>query len=106
MLMSTTNSIEDKKIAGYLGIVTGESIIGANVFRDLFAGIRDIVGGRAQGYERALADARRLAMQDLEGAARELGADAVIGIDLDYEQVGQSGGMLMVSVNGTAVKLR
>jgi len=105
MLITTTDAIDGKKVSQYLGIVTGESIIGANIFRDLFAGIRDIVGGRAAGYERALGDARRMAMADMENAARELGADAVIGVDLDYEQVGQSGGMLMVSINGTAVKL-
>jgi uncharacterized protein YbjQ (UPF0145 family) len=105
MLITTTDAVEGRKVAKYLGIVTAESIIGANIFRDLFAAVRDIVGGRAAGYERALGDARRMALADIEQAARELGADAIIGVDLDYEQVGQSGGMLMVSINGTAVKL-
>jgi uncharacterized protein YbjQ (UPF0145 family) len=106
MIVTTTDHVEGRAVAQYLGLVTGEAIIGVNIFRDLFAGIRDIVGGRASGYQNALADARRAALADLEAAARDLGADAIIGIDLDYEVLGDKNGMLMVSVNGTAVKLR
>lgn len=105
MLLTTTPSIEGKKIERYLGVVAGEAILGANVFRDFFAGIRDIVGGRTQSYERVLADARAMAFTDLEEAAKALGANAVVGIDIDYESVGQSGGMLMVTISGTAVTL-
>ena len=104
MQLSTTNSIEGKEIVDYLGIVSGDAIVGANVFRDLFARVRDIVGGRAGGYETALKGAKEHAFDDLLADATALGADAVVGIDLDYETVGSS--MLMVSVNGTAVKLR
>jgi uncharacterized protein YbjQ (UPF0145 family) len=85
--------------------VTGEAIIGVNVFRDFFAGIRDIVGGRSGGYQNALRDAREHAMADMQDAAKRLGADAVVGIDLDYEVLGKENGMLMVSINGTAVRL-
>ncbi len=105
MIVTTTPSIEGRPAREYLGIVTGEVIVGANIFKDLFAGIRDIVGGRAGAYERTLADARVLAFQELEAAASQRGADAVIGVDIDYEVVGQGGSMLMVSVSGTAVKL-
>ena len=87
----------------YLGVVTGEAIIGANVFRDMFAAVRDIVGGRSATYERALAEARETAMKEMQARAQELGANAIIGIDLDYEVLGQANGMLMVSVSGTAV---
>jgi uncharacterized protein YbjQ (UPF0145 family) len=97
--------IEGRKVAQYLGIVTGESIIGANIFRDLFAGIRDIVGGRSGAYEKVLADARRTALAEMEAEAQSRGADAVIGVDLDYEVLGAQNGMLMVSASGTAVKL-
>ncbi len=86
-------------------MVSGEAILGANVFKDVFAGIRDIVGGRSGAYEEELRRAKEIALEDLEAAAAALGANAVIGVDLDYESVGQSGGMLMVSANGTAVKL-
>ncbi|HXG55912.1 MAG TPA: heavy metal-binding domain-containing protein [Vicinamibacterales bacterium] len=103
MLMTTTTVLEGKPVSRYLGIVTGEAIIGANVFRDLFASVRDIVGGRSATYERGLAEARKVAMEEMEKRATELGANAVIGIDLDYEVLGQNNGMLMVSVSGTAV---
>jgi uncharacterized protein YbjQ (UPF0145 family) len=103
MILTTTPSIEGRRIREYRGIVTGEAIMGANIFRDFFAGIRDIVGGRSAAYEKELDRARQLAMQELEERAKQLGADAVIGIDLDYEVIGQAGSMLMVSVSGTAV---
>jgi uncharacterized protein YbjQ (UPF0145 family) len=103
MLMTTTSVLEGKPVTRYLGIVTGEAIIGANVFRDVFATVRDIVGGRSATYERGLAEARTLAMKEMEQRATELGANAVIGIDLDYEVLGQNNGMLMVTVCGTAV---
>ena len=105
MILTTTASVEGRPIAEYLGIVTGEAILGANLFRDFFAGIRDIVGGRSAAYERELARARRVAFEDLKSQAEELGASAVVGIDLDYEVVGQASSMLMVSINGTAVRL-
>lgn len=89
----------------YLGVVNGEAIIGANIFRDLFSSIRDVVGGRAGGYERALSGARDAAMEDMIEAARELGANGVIGIDFDYEVMGETNGMMMVAVSGTAIKL-
>jgi uncharacterized protein YbjQ (UPF0145 family) len=103
MLMSTTTILEGKPVSRYLGVVTGEAIIGANIFRDMFATVRDIVGGRSATYERGLAEARQTAMGEMERRAQELGANAVIGIDLDYEVLGQNNGMLMVSVSGTAV---
>lgn len=103
MLMTTTSILEGKPVSRYLGVVTGEAIIGANVFRDLLAGVRDIVGGRSATYERGLAEARDVAMKEMEAKANQLGANAVIGIDLDYEVLGQNNGMLMVSVSGTAV---
>jgi uncharacterized protein YbjQ (UPF0145 family) len=105
MLLTTTPSIEGRTISSYLGIVTGEAIVGANIFRDLFANIRDIVGGRSGAYEQELGRARQLALDELEAAARRVGADAVVGIDLDYEVLGSNNGMLMVSVSGTAVTL-
>ncbi len=105
MLTSTTTSIEGHPVLEYLGIVTGEVIVGANIFKDLFAGIRDIVGGRAGSYESTLRDARQTAIKELQDEALALGADAVIGVDLDYEVLGQGGSMLMVSASGTAVKL-
>lgn len=103
MIVTTTHSIDGKRITRYLGIVTGEAILGANIFKDFFAGIRDIVGGRSAAYEAELRKARTIALNELEAAARDLGANAVIGIDLDYETVGNQGGMLMVSASGTAV---
>lgn len=103
MVMSTTNSLEGKKVTKYLGVVTGEAILGANIFKDIFAGIRDIVGGRSASYEKELQEARRLAFTELEDKARRVGANAIIGIDIDYETIGANGSMLMVSVSGTAV---
>jgi uncharacterized protein YbjQ (UPF0145 family) len=103
MLMTTTTVVEGKPVSRYLGVVTGEAIIGANIFRDLFASVRDIVGGRSATYERGLAEARQVALKDMEQRASELGGNAVIGIDIDYEVMGQNNGMLMVSVSGTAV---
>lgn len=103
MLMTTTSVIEGKPVSRYLGVVTGEAIIGANVFRDLFASVRDIVGGRSATYERGLSEAREVAMKEMEERANALGANGIIGIDLDYEVLGQNNGMLMVSVSGTAV---
>jgi uncharacterized protein YbjQ (UPF0145 family) len=105
MILTTTPSIENRTISTYLGIVTGEAIVGANIFRDLFANIRDIVGGRSGAYEQELERARQLAIDDLQSAAQRVGADAVVGIDLDYEVLGSNNGMLMVSISGTAVKL-
>jgi len=107
MIITTTSTLQDRRIAEYLGLVSGEAILGANVFRDFFASIRDIVGGRSGGYERSLREAKEIAIREMEVAARALGADAVIGIDLDYESIqsGSSGGMLMVSASGTAVRL-
>ncbi len=105
MLMTTTPTVEGRPIAKYCGIVTGEAILGANVFKDLFAGIRDIVGGRSATYERELQRARDIALAELQERAAQLGADAVVGIDLDYEVLGQGNGMLMVSASGTAVRL-
>ena len=105
MLMSTTTVIEGRPVREYLGIVTGEVIVGANIFKDLFASVRDIVGGRSGSYESTLRDARRTALDEAAAEARALGADAVIGVDLDYEVLGQGGSMLMVSASGTAVKL-
>ena len=105
MLVSTTSVIEGRPVKDYLGVVTGEVIVGANIFKDLFAGIRDIVGGRSGSYESTLRDARATALEELQAEAKALGADAVIGVDLDYETLGQGGTMLMVTVSGTAVKL-
>ncbi|MDB5623858.1 MAG: hypothetical protein JWR39_2421 [Devosia sp.] len=105
MIISTTPTLEGRPIREYRGIVTGEVIVGANVFKDLFAGIRDFVGGRSGAYESTLRKAREQAFDELEHEARRLGADAVVGVDIDYEVVGDSGSMLMVSVSGTAVKL-
>ena len=105
MILTTTPAIEGRKIAEYRGIVTGEAILGANMFRDLFAGIRDIVGGRSGAYEKELRKAREIAFEEIRQAAADLGANAVVGIDIDYEVVGEKGGMLMVSVSGTAVSV-
>lgn len=103
IILSTTPSIEGRRITHYRGIVTGEAIMGANIFKDLFAGIRDIVGGRSATYEGELRKARDLALAELAQAAAEKGANAVVGIDIDYETVGGQGSMLMVTVSGTAV---
>jgi uncharacterized protein YbjQ (UPF0145 family) len=106
MIISTTESIEGRRIAAYLGVVSGDAVMGTNVFRDLFAGLRDIVGGRSGAYEKELKRAKQLALEEMVEEAAELGADAIIGVDLDYEHLGNEGrSMLMVSANGTAVKL-
>ena len=105
MIMSTTTAIEGRPVREYLGIVTGEGIVGANIFKDLFASVRDIVGGLSGSYEMTLRDAPKTAIGEIAQEARALGADAVIGIDLDYEVLGQGGSMLMVTASGTAVKL-
>ena len=105
MILSTTTIIEGRPVRDYLGIVTGEVIVGANIFKDMFASVRDIVGGRSGAYESSLRDARVQAFRELSDEAQALGADAVIGVDIDYEVLGQNGSMLMVSVSGTAVKL-
>lgn len=106
MIISTTESIEGRRIAGYLGVVSGDAVMGTNVFRDMFAGLRDIVGGRSGSYEKELKKAKRLALEEMVEEAEELGADAVVGVDLDYEHLGSDNrSMLMVSANGTAVKL-
>ena len=105
MLLTTTNNVEGKKITTYYGMVTGEAIIGANIFKDIFASITDIVGGRSGAYEKSLKDAKNIAVQELIEAASSLGANAVIAIDLDYETMGKDGGMMMVSASGTAVKI-
>jgi len=106
MLMTTTPNFEGKSIVAYKGIVTGETIVGANIFRDIMASVRDIVGGRSGAYESALRDARQMALDELAEAARAVGANAIVGIDLDYEVVGQGGSMLMVSASGTAVEIQ
>lgn len=105
MIITTTPSIEGKQILQYYGIVSGETIIGANMFRDLFASIRDIVGGRSGSYERVLREAKECALKELEANALQMGANAVVGVDLDYETVGQNGSMLMVTASGTAVRI-
>ncbi|WP_435236921.1 heavy metal-binding domain-containing protein [Psychromonas sp. PT13] len=103
MIITTTPTIEGKKILGYNGVIAGEAILGANMFKDLFAGIRDLVGGRSAAYEAELKKAREMAIEELTQKAVDLGANAVIGVDIDYQVLGQSNGMLMVSVSGTAV---
>ena len=105
MIVTTTNSVEGRRIVEYYGLVTGEAILGANVFRDLFASVRDFVGGRSGAYERVLRDARDAAIKEMVAEAKAKGADAVVGVDLDYEVVGKESGMLMVSAGGTAVRL-
>lgn len=102
MIVTTTGSVESRRITDYLGIVTGEAIMGANIVRDLFASVTDIIGGRSGAYEAKLADARETALAEMTDKARSLGANAVVGVDLDYEVIGQ---MLMVSASGTAVRL-
>ena len=105
MIVTTTTSIEGRPVRDYLGVVTGEVIVGANIFKDLFAGIRDIVGGRAGSYEKTLRSARNTAFEELEAEAARVGGNAVIGVDIDYEVIGKEGSMLMVTVSGTAVRL-
>lgn len=107
MLITTTNNVEGHRVVAYLGLVDGEAILGANIFADIFAGIRDVIGGRSGAYEKELRKARDIALKEMEDQAASLGADAIIGVDLDYETIspGESGGMLMVTACGTAVKL-
>ena len=105
MILTTTPDIEGRSITQYLGIVTGEAIMGANIVKDLFAGVRDIVGGRSATYEKELLRAQKIALEELEYRAEQAGANAVVGVDLDYEVLGQSQGMLMVTASGTAVKI-
>lgn len=105
MIVTTTPTIQGRNISEYRGIVTGEAIIGANIFKDFFAGIRDIVGGRSAAYEAELRNARELALAEMTGAAEQKGGNAVVGVDLDYEVVGQGGSMLMVTASGTAVSV-
>ncbi len=105
MLVSTTPTIEGRPVRDYLGVVAGEAILGANIFRDVFASVRDVIGGRSGSYEKVLRQAREEALAEMQAAARQLGADAVIGIDYDYETLGANGSMLMVAVSGTAVRL-
>ena len=107
MIITTTDQVEGKRVTGYLGIVSGEAVLGTNIFRDLMAGIRDIVGGRAGGYEQELRQAKEAAIAEMRDEARRLGADAVVGVDLDYEHLGGGNkSMLMVTANGTAVRLQ
>jgi uncharacterized protein YbjQ (UPF0145 family) len=106
MILSTVPTIAEREIGSTIGVVTGEAIIGANIFRDFLAGVTNIVGGRATGYENALREARDIAMSEMSAEATRRGADAVVGVDLDYETLGVENGMLMVSATGTAVKLR
>ena len=105
MIITTTPGVDGRKISSYMGVVTGEAILGANIFKDLFAGIRDIVGGRSAAWEGELRRAREIAISEMAEQARAMGADAVVGVDLDYESMGAHGGMMMVSATGTAVKL-
>lgn len=105
MLVTTTNTLQDRKIGDYYGIVSGEAILGANIFKDLFAGIRDIVGGRSKAYEQELRKAKATAIDEMIAQARDYGANAVIGVDLSYEAIGSSNSMLMVVATGTAVRV-
>ncbi len=103
MIITTTDSIDGKKVTNYHGIVSAEVILGANIIKDIFASIRDVVGGRSGSYEKVLADGKEMALEDMRERAQELGANAIIGVDLDYEAIGEKSGMLMVVANGTAV---
>ena len=105
MIVTTTPSIEGRRVTKYCGVIAGEAILGANMFKDIFAGIRDLVGGRSATYERELQRAREIALKELQERAQELGANAVVGVDIDYEVLGSGGSMLMVSASGTAVIL-
>ncbi len=105
MITTTTHTIEGRQIREYIGLVTGEAIMGANVFRDFMAGITDLIGGRSDAYESKLADARETALQEMQDIAQRQGANAVVGIDIDYEVLGANNGMLMVTATGTAVKI-
>ncbi|HEY1010534.1 MAG: heavy metal-binding domain-containing protein [Daejeonella sp.] len=103
MIVTTTNNIEGKKVTKYFGIVSGEAIIGANIVKDFFAGIRDIVGGRSGSYEEGLREAKDIALREMQEQAFRIGANAILAVDLDYETLGSNGSMLMVSASGTAV---
>jgi uncharacterized protein YbjQ (UPF0145 family) len=103
MIITTTSVIEGKRITRYLGVVTGEAIFGAHVFRDLFASLRDVVGGRSESYEKTMREAREVALREMEAEATRRGGNAIVGVDIDYEVVGQGGSMMMVAVSGTAV---
>lgn len=103
MIVSTTPTLEGQRIVSYIGVVSGEAVMGANIFRDMLAAVRDVVGGQAGAYEKVLKDARDVALGEMTDEAASLGANAVVGVDLDYEVLGDRGSMLMVSVNGTAV---
>jgi len=105
MIVTTTPSVEGQSVEAYLGIVSGEAVMGANMFKDMFAGIRDIVGGRSGAYEEELRRAKEIAVQEMQENAQHLGANAVLSVDLDYETIGANGSMLMVSASGTAVRL-
>jgi len=107
MLLTTTSTLDGKRIATYYGVVSGEAILGANIFKDFFAGIRDVIGGRSGSYEKELRKAKEIAMGEMKTAAADLGANAIIGIDIDYETISlaNGGGMLMVAVSGTAVRV-
>ncbi len=105
MIVTTTSDVQGRTITAYHGLVTGEAILGANIFRDLFASVRDVVGGRAGAYENVLREARDRAIAEMIQEATDRGADAVVGVDLDYEVIGKEGSMLMVAASGTAVKL-
>lgn len=105
MLVTTTQSLDGRKIVEYYGICTGEAICGANVFRDMFAGVRDFVGGRSGAYEKVLREGKEIALEDMCEQAKEMGGNAVIAVDIDYEVVGEKGSMLMVAVSGTAVRV-
>ncbi|EGA71678.1 hypothetical protein VISI1226_12866 [Vibrio sinaloensis DSM 21326] len=106
MIKTTTSVVEGKPVEHYLGVVVGEAILGANIFKDMFGAIRDVVGGRSGAYEREMGRAREIAFQEMEEQARSLGADGIVGIDIDYEVIGSGGSMMMVSVSGTAVKFK
>jgi len=106
MIISTTHTLQGRTIETYNGIVSGEAILGANIFRDLFGKVRDIVGGRSSAYEKVMADARQQAIDEMKAQARQMGANAIIGIDVDYEVIGETGSMMMVSAIGTAVKVK
>ncbi len=103
MIITTTNTLEGHRVVKYIGIVTGETIIGANIFRDFMAGIRDIIGGRSGSYEQVLREAKDTSLREMQQYAFSMGANAIIGVDLDYETLGKDGGMLMVTASGTAV---
>jgi uncharacterized protein YbjQ (UPF0145 family) len=105
MIVTTTNVIDGSPVQQYYGIVCGEAILGANIMKDLFAGVRDLVGGRSATYEREMARAREIALQEMQDAAAALGANAIVGVDIDYETLGQNGSMLMVTACGTAIRI-